>query len=123
MAIRPEEHPNEPGSSSREDAANQLVVELFKLLPGTSGIMLALIWGLADKTPPPHAVLISIRVASIILVATIVASLVGLQFMVSALQRQGGTGSRDAAVSICFSVAWVSFIAGCIAVIWSLFIL
>lgn len=70
--------------------ADDLVGELFKLLPAVSGVMLALIWGLAGQsTPPPHCVLVLIRVASIVLTVTILASLLGLQFMVSSMQDGG----------------------------------
>jgi hypothetical protein len=77
-----------------EGKALDLLNELFKLIPATAGVMLALIWGLAgDKTP--HDVLVLIRDASIILVVAIFFAFLGLQFVVSGLQR-GATGiSKD----------------------------
>lgn len=110
-------------SSTPRQAATQLVGELLKLLPTTSGIMLALIWGLANREKPPHDVLTATRVASILLVATILLSLLGLQFLVSELEKDNTHASSRGAVQVCFFVAWVSFIAGSIAVIWSLFLL
>jgi hypothetical protein len=103
--------------------ATDLVGELFKLIPGTSGIMLALIWGLADHKAPPNCVLTVIRIASIILVVCIFLSLLGLQFMVSQLQRGNTDASSHGTVALCFVAAWVVFIAGSAAVIWSLFLI
>ncbi len=41
-------------NETSQDKATVLVDELFKLLPATSGIVLALIWGAADKNTPSH---------------------------------------------------------------------
>jgi hypothetical protein len=103
--------------------ATDLVGELFKLIPSTSGIMLALIWGLADHQTPPHCVLTVIRIASIILAVCILLSLLGLQFMVSQLQRGNNDASSHGTVAFCFVAAWLAFIAGSVAVIWSLFLI
>jgi hypothetical protein len=110
-------------SSTPKEAATQLVGELFKLLPTTSGIMLALIWGLADRKAPPHDVLTATRVTSILLVATILLSLLGLQFLVSELQRDNANASGKGTVQLCFFLALVGFIAGSAGVIWSLFLI
>lgn len=110
-------------SSTPKEAATQLVGELLKLLPTTSGIMLALIWGLADQEHPAHDVLTATRVASILLVVTILLSLLGLQFLVSALQGGTTDASSKGTVQLCFGLAWLSFFAGSAAVIWSLFLL
>jgi hypothetical protein len=103
--------------------ATDLVGEIFKLMPATAGIMLALIWGLADRATPSHSVLTAIRIASIILVVSIFLSLLGLQFTVTELQN----GKEDAAskwtVQVCFFGAWITFIAGSVAVIWGLFLI
>lgn len=105
--------------------ATSLVGELFKLIPATSGIMLALIWGLAERTTPSHSVLIAVRISSVLLVVSILLSLGGLQFMVSALQS--GNHDDDAAsvgtVQLCFFTAWIAFIAGSAAVLWSIFLI
>jgi hypothetical protein len=111
-------------SSHSPDPATDLVGELFKLLPATAGIMLALIWGLADKNTPKSDVLDAIRLASIALVVTILLSLLGLQFMVSALQGDANAKAGDKpTVMVCFFIAWISFILGSGAVIWSLYLL
>jgi hypothetical protein len=106
-----------------KEAGTQLVGELFKLLPATSGIMLALIWGLADRTTPVHDVLVAMRIGSIVLVLSIIASLLGLQFMVSAMQAGTLNAGEKGSVQFCFVAAWAGFVAGCVAVIWSLFLL
>lgn len=112
----------EPTSVSQENRADDLVGELFKLLPAVSGVMLALIWGLAgDAGTPPNCVLILIRVASIALTLSILASLLGLQFMVSGMQADKEAVSKTGTVQFCFFASWITFVLGCVAVIWSLF--
>jgi hypothetical protein len=84
--------------------------------------MLALIWGLAgDAAPPSHCVLVLIRAASIILTVSILASLLGLQFMVSGMQENKEAVSKTGTVQFCFFASWITFVLGCVAVIWSLF--
>jgi hypothetical protein len=117
------EAPQGGGEMNTRAKSADLVGELFKLMPATSGIMLALIWGLADRTKPPHSVLIAIRIASIILAVTIFLSLLGLQFMVSELQDNNQDVSSAPAVQVCFITAWIAFIVGSAAVIWSLFLI
>lgn len=106
------------------DRADALVGELFKLLPAVSGVMLALMWGLAGKARLDSSVLSHIRIASLLLILTIFISLLGLQFMVSALQGKksytSGVGAKGT-VAICFFFAWVLFLVGCGFVTWSLF--
>ena len=107
-----------------KDRADALVGELFKLLPAVSGVMLALMWGLAGKTQLASSVLTHIRIASALLIVTIFISLLGLQFMVSALQGSKsydkGVGAKGS-VAVCFFFAWVLFLIGCVFVVWSLF--
>jgi hypothetical protein len=117
------ETPQDGGGMNTRAKSVDLVGELFKLMPATSGIMLALIWGLANRTKPPHSVLIPIRIASIILAVSIFLSLLGLQFMVSELQNDNPDVSRASTVQVCFIGAWVAFIVGSAAVIWSLFLI
>lgn len=104
------------------EKATDLVGGIFKLLPATSGIMLALIWGLVDFKTPFENILTVITVASMILGGSILLSLLGLQFMVSALRRGNADASSKTLVQVCFFGAWITFIAGSVAVIWSLFL-
>lgn len=103
--------------------AADLVGELFKLMPAASGIMLALIWGLANGNTPPDCVMTTIRIASVILFVSIFLSLLGLQFMVTQLQRQNDDVSKHGSVQFCFLFAWLSFIAGSVVVIVSLYLI
>jgi hypothetical protein len=123
MSSPTEPVPQGGGSMDAHAKATDLVGELFKLMPATSGIMLALIWGLASGANPAHNVLIAIRVASILLVVSIFLSLLGLQFIVSSLQRNNENAASGCLVSVCFILAEVTFVAGSIAVIWSLFLI
>jgi hypothetical protein len=105
-----------------EQKALDLVNELFKLIPATAGVMLALIWGLAgDETP--HDVLAAIRIASIVLVVSICSAFLGLQFVVSGLQAKDSGIARAGKVQLCFFVAWLLFLGGCGLVIRSLYLL
>lgn len=99
-----------------EDPATKSVEEIFKVLIATSGIMLALLWGLTQRTVPPLVVTI-IRIASIVLVISIVGSLLGLQFIVTELEKNTAKISKVGAVAVSFVTAWISFLAGCVALI------
>ena len=105
-----------------EEKATDLVGELLKLIPATSGVMLALIWGLAAPKAS-HDVLRAIRIASIVLVVSILMSLLGLQFIVARLEGQFGWVSKQGAVQGCFLLAWLTFVGGCACVLWSLFLI
>jgi hypothetical protein len=104
------------------DKAIDLMGELFKLMPATAGIMLALIWGLADRTKTAHDVLMAIRIASILLAVSIFAALLGLQAMVGWLHR-GSQGAIFNRSQIIFIVGWCGFFGGTVAVIWSLWLI
>lgn len=117
------EEPQSRGEMNGRAKATDFVGELLKLLPPTAGIMLALIWGLADRKNPPHDVLTAIRISSILLVVSILSSLAGLQFMVSELQRDNQDAASAGTVQLCFFLAWISFVLGSAAVIWSLFLI
>jgi hypothetical protein len=81
---------------NHEEKALDLVAELLKLIPSTSGIMLALIWGLAGDSMPDD-VLRAIRIASIVLVGSIVIAFIGLQFLVGGLDKGSGWVSKRGA--------------------------
>jgi predicted neutral ceramidase superfamily lipid hydrolase len=103
-----------------DDRPLKSVEELFKTLATTSGIMLALLWGLTQRTLDA-TVLCTIRIASIILVFSILVAILGLQFIVSRLESNATKITKQASVAYCFMLAWLSFIAGCVAVILAIF--
>lgn len=108
---------------TNKDKAAGLVGELFKLLPTAAGIMLALIWGLADRTTPAKDVLHLVRAGSIVLAVSILTSLLGLQFMVSRYQSDKSDLAGDSCIQGCFVCSWLMFVVGTALVIWSLFLL
>lgn len=85
--------------------------------------MLALIWGLANGKTAPDCVMTTIRIASIILFVSIFLSLLGMQFMVTQLQKENANVSKHGSVQFCFLFAWLAFLAGSVAVIVSLYLI
>jgi hypothetical protein len=118
--------PDATFTDPKEFATSQ-VSELFKLLPPTAGIMIALIWGLAaSKDSLPGRVLDAMQVGAALLLACIVLALLGMQFMVTAIHRniknmERKDVSHDGAVATCFFLSWIAFGLGSIGVVWSLF--
>jgi hypothetical protein len=106
---------------SNENQAVTAVAELLKLIPAVSGVMLGLVWGLAEGASPD--VLDAIRAASVLLVASIFFSLLGLQFIVSALQKGSSNIAGKGTVQLSFLFAWISFLIGCVLVVLSLFLI
>lgn len=103
-----------------DDSATKSVEEILKTLIATSGIMLALLWGLTQKTLP-HEILVLIRHASIVLIISIISCLLGMQFIVSAFQSNVEKPAKLKRVAVSFFIGWVSFIGGCIAVIYAIY--
>jgi hypothetical protein len=109
-----------------EEKALDQVGELFRALIVSSGVMLGLIWGFAG-TKRAAGVLFSVKVASIVLATAIFLSFLGLQFVVSELERRAkSTGvatlvTKEPTVAACFFAAWVTFLGGCALVVWALF--
>ena len=103
--------------------ATDIVGELFKLMPATSGIMLALIGGLATRGTLSCDVLTAIRTASILLLLCIILSLIGFQFMITRLQGGDTEVSKHGAVQLVFILAEVAFVLGSVTVIVSLFLI
>jgi hypothetical protein len=101
-----------PNDQTSADKARENVAELLKTITATTGVMLALLWGLTQRTITPD-VLWLIRVASFVLVVSMVASLLGLQFIVSALDRGEAQVSQVRTVAGSFLVAWLAFLFGC----------
>lgn len=93
---------------------------LFKTIIATSGIMLALLWGLTQRDIT-LCILYIIRTSSIVLVVSIIGSLLGLQFIVTKLEQNASDITKQRTVAFSFLIAWVSFIAGCILVIIAIF--
>ncbi len=102
------------------DKALKNVEELFKTIIATSGIMLALLWGLTQRDIG-DSVLTIIRIASIVLVISIIGSLLGLQFIVTEHERDATNITKIRTVAFSFLIAWLSFIGGCILVIVAIF--
>lgn len=107
-------------NEASQDKAVTVVQELFKILIATSGIILALLWGLA-KNNLSGDVYCLIRCASIVLIMTIISSLLGFQFIVTELQKNEAAITKKARVAYSFLVAWLSFLAGCILLLVSIF--
>jgi hypothetical protein len=84
--------------------------------------MLALLWGLTQRSGAASVIGI-IRYASIILVISIISALLGLQFIVSQLEKDSVDAkiTKRATVASSFFVAWISFISGCILLIVAIF--
>jgi hypothetical protein len=102
----------------------------YKLIPPTAGVMLALIWGLANRsTPPTESVLTAIRVASILLAISIFASFLGIANFVimSSFNRDQTPLGLVRAIYILAStlwmLAWFSFLAGTAFVILGIFLI
>lgn len=102
------------------DKASNVVIELFKIVIATSGIILALLWGLVNKEGLEYK-LIFIQIASVVLIIAIASSLLGLQFIVSAIQRNSPAPSRVGSVAICFFIGWFGFLIGCVALLAAIF--
>ena len=105
-----------------DEKALESVSELFKTIIETSGIMLALLWGLTQHDITA-VVLVAIRVASIVLVLAILGSLIGSQFIVTELERNSRNITKARTVAFSFLGAWLSFLVGCILLIVAIFLL
>ncbi|WP_167098013.1 hypothetical protein [Mycobacterium sp. DL592] len=108
---------------SSDAKATDFVGELFKLMPSTSGVMLALVGGLATRGTPSSDVLCTIRIAAILLLACIFLSFLGYQFMISKLQGNDADVSKSGSVQLVFFLAELAFFAGSATVIVSLFLI
>src|SRR4051794_26187700 len=95
-----------------EEKAIALVAELLKTIIATSGIILTLLWGFLGSNPTSTRLCWS-RISSIVLLVSIALALLGLQFMVSALQLKVAEVSKDGLVALCFVGSWISFLVGC----------
>lgn len=96
-----------------EDRALKNVEELFKTIIATSGIMLTLLWGLTQRN-------INICIHPIVFyssfpfIVSIIVSFLGNQFIVSKLQDKSRDITGSGSVPICFLIAWLSFVLGCV---------
>ncbi len=107
-------------SETNYEAARKSVEDLLKTIIATAGIMLALLWGLATHSGAASVIAI-IRFASIVLVLSIASALLGLQFIVSQLEKNANRITKQGKVALMFVFAWVSFISGCVLVIVAIF--
>ncbi|HEV2855190.1 MAG TPA: hypothetical protein VHC97_20520 [Thermoanaerobaculia bacterium] len=95
-----------------DEKATDTVAELLKTIIATAGIILTLLWGFLGSNPSQGR-LCWTKISSIVLLVSIALALLGLQFMVSALQRKEAEVSKDSLVALCFLGSWISFLAGC----------
>jgi hypothetical protein len=105
-------------------------LEMLKLIPPTAGIMLALIWGLANRsTPPTESVLTAIRVASILLTISIFGSFLGIIHFIAMLSINRDPASFKTVryfyflAGIWSTFAWLPFLAGTAFVILGIFLI
>jgi hypothetical protein len=105
-------------------------LEMLKLIPPTAGVMLALIWGLANRsTLPTESVLTAIRVASILLAISILGSFLGVANFVimSSFNRDltplGLARAIYILASTLWMLAWLSFLAGTAFVVLGVFLI
>lgn len=103
-----------------DDKALKYVEELFKTIIATSGIMLALLWGLTQRSSITVLILGTVRWASLVFVVSIILSLLGYQFIVSRTQ-QGIEITKSGPVPFLFLLSWLTFIAGCILLVIAIF--
>jgi hypothetical protein len=105
---------------SEDDKPTKNVEELFKTIITTAGIMLPLLWGLTQRQTIGN-VITTIRIASITLMVSIVASILGCQFIVTKLENKTSNITKQTTVAYSFLVAWLSFILGGVLVIVAIF--
>lgn len=105
-------------SSERE--AHTSVEELFKTLIATGGIMLTLLWGLTQRDLAAGTVVV-IRYASVVLVLSTAASLIGLQFVVTEIEKKTAHIATVRSVAWSFIAAWLAFLAGSVLVVIAIF--
>ena len=109
----------------RKKEATDLIAEYFKLIPPTAGIMIGLIGALTASTSAPSHAVKDLRYSTIPLVVAIVVALFGLQFMISAYEKEADNAtewpSDKCTVQVTFFLAWGFFLLGCGVVIYSLF--
>ena len=104
----------------RDEKAVDSIAELFKIVVTTSGIILVLLWRLITKKPSLET-LFYIRIASVVMAVSMALSLLGLQFIVSALQREEKDVSKVGSITFCFLLTWIGFLLGCIFLILAIF--
>ena len=122
-SVTPQPEAPKPEDRKKPSKANDVILEFFKLIPATSGIMLALIWGLANRsTPPSTTVLWTIRIASLLLAISILACFIGLAGMIDTLHSDEDAYSEKG-IRYTVYVAWACFLSGVFTVIFSLFLI
>ncbi len=97
------------------DEATRSVEDTCNTIVGTAGIILTLLWTVAQRYSVPNSVprvLITIRVASALLVLSILAGLAARQFIISARQRKSADVAGEFTVQMSFLCAWLTFFFG-----------
>ena|SRR6266478_4861451 len=104
------------------EKAVENVRELFRTIIATAGIMLALLWGLAQRFGDTSGLTVP-RIASGFLVIAIFVALVGWQFIVTKFEENIPQITKERSVSYSYIIASISFSLGIILLlIWAIFI-
>jgi hypothetical protein len=121
--------PDVPGATE-DDNARKSIEDLLKILIATSGVVLALLWALTQRSPliTKHVFHI-IRWASFILVLAMGAGFLSYQFSITRLQKNLEAAkqckpwtavSKHPTIAVPFLVAWISFLIGCAFLLWAM---
>jgi hypothetical protein len=103
------------------EKAVENVRELFRTIIATSGIMLALLWGLTQRFGVTEKLVVP-RIASGLLVLSILASLLGWQFIVTKFEADVSAITKENSVAYSFLIASASFFLGVLLILgWALF--
>ena len=103
-----------------EDEATRSVEDTCNTIVATAGIILVLLWTVAQRGNVPR-VLMTIRVASILLVISILAGLAARQFIISERQRKSTNIAAQFTVQMSFLCAWFTFVLGNVALLVAIF--
>jgi hypothetical protein len=110
-----------PDHESNNDKALKSVEEILKTIIATSGILLALLWGLIQRQGISARVFTTIRIASIVFVVSIFFALLGCQFIVGRLEMGSENITKHKAVAFSFLISWIAFLSGCALLILAIF--
>jgi amino acid permease len=102
-------------ANNNQSEAAKTVEELCKTLVATAGLILTLLWTLAGNNPPAPII-----AATVLLVVSIAASLLAVQFIVSKRQRND-SALTGGSVGIGFFIAWITFLVGTVLLLVAIF--
>jgi hypothetical protein len=100
-----------------ENEATSTLEELCKTIIGTAGIVLTLLWTLGDHNKPPPTAAVT---ATYALVASILFSLLALQFVITKRMNDEAQIARSKLVGGIFFLAWISFLVGSVALLFAI---